>query len=115
MASDNDFFEYILHDVFAGIDGITSRPMFGGYGFYKDGIFFALIAYGKLYFKVGKSNQKDYQEYGSKPFVYTGHKNKKPVTMSYWEVPADILEEKQEIEAWIQKAVKAKQESETTK
>ena len=108
MKKDNDFYEYVKDDLFADIDGITSRHMFGGYGFYKDGTFFALIAYGKLYFKVGPNNQKDYEKHKSKPFIYSGHKSRKPTKMSYWEVPADVLEDKDELVKWIDKAVEAK-------
>ncbi|MCR4263162.1 MAG: TfoX/Sxy family protein [Candidatus Roizmanbacteria bacterium] len=109
MSRDKDFYEYIKTDVLNEIDGIISRAMFGGYGFYRDGIFFALISDGKLYFKVGPNNRNEYEKYGSKPFVYTGHKGKS-VTMSYWELPADILEDKGQLAEWVEKAVEAKNE-----
>jgi DNA transformation protein and related proteins len=107
MKSDQGFFEYIVSDVFSGIPGIKSRSMFGGWGFYKDGVFFALISEGKLYFKVGEGNIKDYQDAGSKPFVYE-MKNGKHTTMSYWEVPEGILENKLKLNIWIEKAVQEK-------
>lgn len=67
LKKDTSFHDFVRNEVFREIEGITSRHMFGGFGFYKDGYFFALIANGELYFKVDESNKKDYQDAGSKP------------------------------------------------
>lgn len=97
------FLEYVLSEVLSDIDGISSRAMFGGYGIYKDGVIFAIIADEQLYFKVDESNRSDYERYGSKPFVYSQGKHK-ATTMSYWELPADIQEDRVEIARWVQKS-----------
>lgn len=101
---ENEYLVYVLNDVLGHIPGITSRAMFGGYGIYKDGSIFALIAYDQLYFKVGESNKGDYTSRESEPFVYKqgGHKK---TTMSYWLVPEEILHDKDEICIWVDKAV----------
>ena len=104
MRKDSSFHEYVLNDLFSEIFGITSKAMFGGYGFYKDGKIFGMIADGKLYFKVGEGNTNDYEKFGSKPFTYTGHKGK-TYQMSYWEVPADCLEDPEMLEEYLEKAV----------
>ena len=41
-----------MEDLVGGIAGVSSKPMFGGYGIYKDGVIFAIIADGALFFKV---------------------------------------------------------------
>ncbi|MBT3362579.1 MAG: TfoX/Sxy family protein [Chloroflexi bacterium] len=97
------FLQYVLSEVLADIDGISSRAMFGGYGIYKEGIIFAIIADEQLYFKVDQSNRSDYEQYGSHPFVYSQGKTKS-TTMSYWELPADIQEDRHEIAKWVEKA-----------
>lgn len=102
---DLSFYEYLRDDVFSFVPDITSKPMFGGWGFYKDGIIFGIVADGKIYFKVGELNKKDYIKKGSKPFTYP-MKNGKTTTLSYWELPEDILENKNEIEDWINKSTK---------
>lgn len=107
MKKDQGFYEYVMNDVLAGIDGITSRSMFGGWGFYKDGKIFGMIADGKLYFKVDESNKAEYISYSSKPFMYQ-NKSGKTVAMSYWEVPSDILEDREGIEVWIEKSLQIK-------
>jgi len=88
--ANSGYVEYVL-DVLSTCGNIKAKKMFGGHGIYKDGIFFALIAGDCLYFKVDEHNLSFYKKSGSKPFSYEG-KNKKMVVMSYWEVPADILE-----------------------
>ena len=107
MVRDTSFHEHVMGEVFRDIDGLTSRPMFGGWGIYQNGVFFALIGEGQLFFKVDESNKSDYQKYGSKPFVYTSHKGK-DVTMSYWELPADVMEDREELTRWIEKSVNAR-------
>ncbi|MCH8821713.1 TfoX/Sxy family protein [Patescibacteria group bacterium] len=106
MGKDDSFHDYVMMEVFRDIDGITSKHMFGGWGIYLDGVFFALIGDGQIFFKVDESNRSDYEKHGSKPFVYTGHKGK-DVTLSYWELPAEIMEDRDELEKWIEKSVKA--------
>lgn len=98
---------YIL-DLLLPLGNMKARKMFGGFGIYKNGIFFALIINNILYFKVDDTNQSDYESFGSKPFTYT-NKNEKLVSMSYWEVPIDILENHDAIAKWVEKAVQAAQ------
>ena len=95
------FLEYVLSEVLADIEGISSRAMFGGYGIYKDGVIFAIIADEQLYFKVDETTRSDYEQYGSHPFVYSQGKHK-ATTMSYWALPADIQEDKTELAQWVQ-------------
>ena len=105
MARDREFHDYVMHDAFSGLGGITSRPMFGGYGIYKNGVFFALIAEGELYFKVDDINLKFFEELSSAPFVYESRG--KSMTMSYWKLPEEIMENKIELPIWIERSVSA--------
>ncbi len=101
---DKGFHEYVMGDLLSKIEGIKSRAMFGGWGIYQDGKIFALIANGKLYFKVGENNVGDYEKAGSKPFTYVGH-NGKEYAMSYWELPVDVMENPDEISNWMDKSL----------
>ncbi len=101
----NQFLEYVL-ELLEPAGGITSRAMFGGYGIYRNGVMSALIAYDTLYFKVDDNNRSDYENAGSQPFTYEG-KNGKKATMSYWEVPTDIMEDTDELITWLEKAYQA--------
>ncbi len=102
----NSFLEYVLHDAMQGIEGVTAKAMFGGYGLYKDGVIFGIIADDQLYFKVDNKNRSEYESRDSQPFTYEA-KNKKRVAMFYWEVPADILESPHDLAEWADEAVSA--------
>ena len=114
MKRQSEFHEYVVFDLMGHIPGITSRGMFGGYGIYFDGIFFGLIADDTLYFKVDETNQKDYEAEGSKPFHYS-RKDKKAITMSYWEVPEKIMENSELLETWVLRSVDAARNSKVKK
>ena len=101
----NQYADYIL-DLLEPLGNIKARTMFGGVGIYNNGIFFALITGNILYFKVDGTNRPKYEALGSKPFSYEGN-NGKRVTLSYWEVPGDILENRDQLSQWVELAVKA--------
>lgn len=106
------YIDYII-DSITSLGGIKTRKMFGGYGMYKNGVFFAIISEDIVYFKVDKHNQPDYEMYGSKPFSYEG-KNKKVITVSYWQVPPDVFDDHSMLEQWVKKAVFAAQRAKKT-
>lgn len=98
---DTSFKDYVL-DQLRTFGGTGARAMFGGFGLYKGGLMFGLIAFDELYFKVDDTNRPDYELRKSKPFVYEG--KGKPVTMSYWRIPDDVLEDADELKNWAMKA-----------
>jgi DNA transformation protein len=81
---------------------ITGRAMFEGYGFYHDKVIFGILVGETLYFRVGQTNQKDFEPYGSEPFVYDG-KNR-PIVMSYLTLPDKVLHNPKLLPKWIEKA-----------
>ncbi len=92
---------------------VLSRSMFGGFGFYIDGIMFALIAYDHIYFKVDDGNRQEYLDAGTGPFTYEG--KKKPVLMSYFLVPPDVLDDPIELADWAGRALEAAKRSKKEK
>ena len=109
MTINSSFVDNVLEQL-VGVEGITTRRMFGGVGIYRYGAMFAIIADDRLYFKVDVANKPDYQDAGSVPFVYDKHDkngNKKLIAMSYWEVPPHVLEDKDLIFIWMIKANEA--------
>lgn len=104
MKKSKEFHDYIIHDVMGHIAGINSRVMFGGYGIYQHGTIFGIIVNGVLYFKVNESNKKEFEGFGSKPFSYKS-KDGKNATMSYWEVPEEIMESPALLALWIDRSV----------
>lgn len=101
MARDTSYNDYVLEQL-ARVRGVTARSMFSGFGLYRGGVMFGLIASGELYFKVGADNQPDYEAQGSHPFTYSGRG--RTVKLPYWRVPDDVLEDHELAAAWAMKA-----------
>jgi DNA transformation protein and related proteins len=100
MAVSKEFAAYV-HEQLHLLRQVTSRRMFGGLGLYCDGLFFGIIAGDTLYCKVDASNREDYVQRGARPFMpFPG----KPA-MSYYEVPADVLEDAEELASWAKRSV----------
>ena len=104
MIKRSDFADYVTQDLLAGLPGVRARAMFGGYGVYQDDVMFAIIVDDTLYFKVDDSNRKKYEKLGSKPFVYKSRG--KRVTMSYWELPAEAMDDRSEILRWAERSIR---------
>jgi len=77
--------------------------MFGGAGLYADELFFALIAYDTLFFKVDDSNRDDFLRRGSKPLC--PFPDKSDVSMGYYDVPADLMDDADELCVWARKSI----------
>ena len=79
--------------------------MFGGHGVYADGLFFAIEAGGEIYLKADRHSAVRFQEAGSRPFVYQG--KDRPITIFYWSLPDQALEDADELVRWAKFAVEA--------
>lgn len=94
-----EFVEYVVHDLLAGISGVTARAMFGGHGLYRNGVIFGIIVEGEVYFKVDDVLQKKYEELGSKPFTYD--RDGKICAMRYWVVPSQVSVDRELLDQWV--------------
>ncbi len=103
MAVSEEYQEYILERL-ACFGPVVARKMFGGLGLYLDSVFFALASENVLYFKVDESNRANYEEAGMEPFRPYADK---PYSMSYYEVPPDVLEDDDTLREWAAKAFDA--------
>ncbi len=114
MKPDRSFHDHVVYDLMADTSGVTSRAMFGGWGIYKEGVIFAIIADGDLYFKVGANNRDDFEKAGSRPFTYTQGK-RKPVAMSYWLLPESVMEDREMLGEWVARSLQASNQSKRSK
>ena len=87
----------------APLGAVRARRMFGGEGIFLGERMFALIAYGDLYLKADTVTEPAFRAAGEGPFVYEA-KGKRTV-MSYWKVPADVIEDDEALLAWAADAV----------
>lgn len=97
----DEYLGYVLEQL-EDLGSVTARKMFGGVGLYHGSLFFALIASDVLYFKVDARSRPEYEAQGMKPFKpYPG----RPTTMGYFEVPPEILEDREALADWAETAV----------
>jgi DNA transformation protein len=103
MAVSSEYLQYVLEQL-SGLGGVTARRMFGGIGLYQDQRFFGIITSDTLYFKVNDANRGDYQVRGMGAFRL---RSRPHISTSYFELPADILEDADECAVWAAKSVAA--------
>ena len=101
----SSFADYVVKDLLSEFKGVRARAMFGGHGIFKEDTMFAIIVDDELYYKVGDSNRRDFEKLGSEPFTYKSKGRKKPVTMSYWKLPAEVMDDLQMLSEWTDKAM----------
>lgn len=99
VAPDASFLAFVL-DQLGSSPGIESRAMFGGHGLYRAGTFFAIVYRGRLYFRTSAATQPEYRARGMKPFRPRARQS----LTSYYEVPADVLEDPAEVARWAREA-----------
>jgi len=101
---DRDF----LIDLFADFGPVTIRRMFSGFGISADGTNFALALRAGLYFRADEQTIPRFEAEGSKPFSY--QTRAKTVTVnSYWQLPARLFDDSEELADWARAALVAAQ------
>lgn len=79
---------------------VTSRAMFGGYGLYLEGKFFAVISDGRLYFRTDDDSRPGYLERGMQP-LQPEHRPRGPKTIDRnLTVPDDVLADADALREW---------------
>jgi len=103
MAVSDEFIDFVI-DQLAAWEEVSARRMFGGAGLYCDGTMFGLISDDVAYLKVDNSNREDFVKAGSSPFNPYPDKVKTAI-MSYYEIPADVLENPDELARWSERSL----------
>jgi len=103
MAVSEEYLDYVI-DQLGCIGEVTAKKMFGGVGLYHNELFFGLIASDVLYFKVDDENRPAYLKAQAKPFQPYGDES---YSMSYYEVPIDVLEDIDQLRTWARASVAA--------
>lgn len=85
------------------IDGVRSKKMFGGVGYFMDDLMFGGIMYDVFRLKADEVNKPDFEEKGMGPWEVPG----KSMKMPYYEVPQEIINDQQLLREWVYKAIEA--------
>jgi len=100
--ADDSFKEFVL-DQLSALPDVRAKAMFGAHGLYSDNKFFGILDEGRVFFKTDVQSKADYLARGMDPFAYQA--KGKVVTLSFHEVPPDVLEQPQELVMWASKAI----------
>lgn len=87
--ADNEFVQ-MVSELLSPLGNIRPNRMFGAFGLYCDGVFFAIIDDDVLYLKGDEQTAGAYDAQGMAPFCVPSGR---PMTLSYFEVPGDWLDE----------------------
>jgi DNA transformation protein len=105
MSGNDDLLE-ILEEALGRLGRVTGRRMFGGVGVYFDGIFFALIDDGVIYFRTSDTMRPRFEAEGSRAFSYMT-KNGPAALVSYWRLPERLLDDPEELCDWARESIAA--------
>ena len=100
---DNSFKDFVL-DQLAALPGLRARTMFGGHGLYQGERFFGILMAGRIYFKTNDQTRSEYLKRGMGPFIY--EKARQTTTMNYYEVPPDVIEDREQLVRWADEAIR---------
>ncbi len=101
MAVSDSFLTFVLEQL-AGVPDLVTKRMFGGVGVYSGETFFAILDNDTLFFKVDAALAERYQRHGMPPFRPFPDK---PPMSGYYQVPADVLEDSDQLAAWAHDSV----------
>ncbi len=102
MPKPTPFVEHVV-EMMRRFGPVSARAMFGGWGLYHDGVFFALILDEVLYLKADDANDAEFDARGLEPCVYP-MKSGESITMRYRRAPEDALESAEVMARWAKSA-----------
>jgi DNA transformation protein len=108
MAVTNSFRSFVLEQFGRAVPGVRARSMFGGVGIYSNDLFFALIDDDAVYLKTDAATQPDFVARGMGAFRPSGEAGE---TMSYHQLPEDVLENPDILRVWAEKSLAVAREA----
>jgi DNA transformation protein and related proteins len=85
---------------------VAAKSMFGGWGLYREGLFFALVADDVLYLKTDDETRAAFEAQQLEPFVFRT-RDGTGTAMSYRRAPDEALENPEEMARWARLAYEA--------
>ena len=87
-----------LQELFEPVGDVAPRKMFGGVGFFRSGVMFALIADGRFYFRTDPLTEPQFIAEGCAAWTYPGRE--RVMVMPYREAPERLYDEPEEFRDW---------------
>lgn len=103
MAARNEFVEHVV-EMLRGFGAVAVKRMFGGWGLYHEGVFFALVAADVLYLKADEKSARDFDKLGLEPFAFEKRSTGETIVTSYRRAPDEALEDPAVMARWARSA-----------
>lgn len=84
---------------------VEARRMFGGWGLYHEGVFFALVIRDTLYLKTDERNRPEFDARNLEPFSFV--KRGETIVTAYRAAPEEALEDPRVMAKWAKGAYAA--------
>lgn len=98
MSKRSEFVEHVVESLRA-FGPVEARSMFGGWGLYHEGLFFALVADDVLYLKADDQNRAEFDARGLDPWVFEPKHGQRIVTQ-YRQAPEEGFESAEVMAKW---------------
>jgi DNA transformation protein len=98
MAKRSQFVEHVV-EMMRAFGAVEAKAMFGGWGLYHRGAFFAIVAQDALYLKTDAQNRGQFEAQALEPFVFRSKDGTK-TAMSYRCAPDEALEDPAVMAEW---------------
>ncbi|PZO75218.1 MAG: competence protein TfoX [Mesorhizobium amorphae] len=97
--------EDALREIFAGIEPVSLRRMFGGVGIYHQCLIVGVALRGTVMLKGDETAARVWEAEGAERWHYAG--KKRPVAMPYWSIPDAVMDEPERLAEWTRAAFAA--------
>lgn len=99
--------QFVAHvtECLRGLGAVEVKRMFGGWGLYHQGVFFALVMHETLYFKTDERNRGRFDARGLEAFTF--EKDGETIETGYRAAPEEALEDPQAMAEWARTAYEA--------
>ena len=112
MAVSDSYRAFVVEQLSKAAPAVHARRMFGGYGIYQSQLIFAIISGDVLYMKTDDQTRAAYEARGSMAFDPHGDGR---VSMQYYQLPEDILEDRELLREWTEAAIGAARRTKASK
>ena len=104
MKKDTSYHDFVVYDLMGKLPEISSRPMMGGWCIYSQGIPFSVIISNQVYLKAKGDLAEKLASLGWKKFKYE-KKGGKVISMSYWQVPDELIDNQEKFEEVVEEVL----------
>lgn len=104
-AAQADVFVAHVVESLRALGPVEAKRMFGAWGLYHRGAFFALVSHGTLYLKTDERNRAEFDALSLEPFTFV--KAGETVVTGYRAAPDEALEDPRVMAKWARSAYEA--------